>query len=95
MSTLDPWIGFDEDLDSLSVYDAGQERVERIRARCLMALSAHAGQRSAEPRRRAAWREWLVPAFALSLSALYLAAAVGTTLRLAGVIHVARALARQ
>jgi hypothetical protein len=88
MTTMrDPWDAFADELDSLPGYDASPERVERIRARCLAALAARRWATLRLPVRRAAWREWLVPAFALGLGACYLAAAIGTALRLAEVMR--------
>jgi hypothetical protein len=84
-----PWDVFDDELDSLPGYDASPERVERIRARCLTALAARRCATRRLPARRAAWREWLEPAFALGLGACYLAAAIGTALRLAEVMRTA------
>jgi hypothetical protein len=92
--TRDSWRAFDEALDSLPAYDASSERIERIRAHCLAALSVRRNMSQTHPLRRPLWREWLAPAFALGLSAFYLAAAVGTALQLAEVIRAIRALAR-
>jgi hypothetical protein len=92
--TRDPWDMFADDLDSLPGYDASPERVERIRARCLAALAARRCATLRLPVRRAAWREWLAPAFALGLSACHLAAAIGTALRLAEVMRTASPLLR-
>ena len=76
MTTWEPGDVVDEGLLALRVHDAPQERVERIRARGVAALAA-AQPRLAPPRSHSpGWRDWLEPAFALGLGALYLAEAV-------------------
>ena len=94
METRDSWEAFDERLDNLPIGDASSERIERIRVRCLAALAERRRPCQAAPRPRALWREWLEPALVAGLSAFYLAAAVGASLRLAEVIRVAHALMR-
>jgi hypothetical protein len=74
MTTWEPGDEVEEGLRALRVHDAPQERVERIRARGVAALAA-ARPRPQPPRSRL-WRDWLEPAFALGLGALYLAEAV-------------------
>jgi hypothetical protein len=92
MKMREPLDAYDAELDSLRVYDAPPERVEQIRARCLAVLAARRRRQAQPPVRRPAWLGWLEPAFTVGLSALYLAAAVGTALRLAEAIRVAQAL---
>ncbi len=94
METRDPWGAFDEELGRLPAHDASSERIEGIRAHCLAALSARRHASQPRPVRRTPWREWLAPAFALGLSAFYLATAVGTTLELAKVIRLVQSLSR-
>jgi len=67
---------------SLQTCDADPLTVERIRARCLAALEAQRQKERAERSRLADWRRWLEPAVAFGLSALYLAAAVASSLAL-------------
>jgi len=68
----------EEVLSALRVHDADPERIERIRARCLSALSAPRRRTEAKERRtpRPAWTAWIEPALALGLGALFLADAV-------------------
>jgi hypothetical protein len=66
----------------LQTWDADPLRVERIRVRCLAVLEAQRRKERAERSGLADWRSWLEPTFALGLSALYLAAAVASTLAL-------------
>jgi hypothetical protein len=73
---------FEAGRTSLQTHDADPRVVEQIRARCLAPLEARrrrAQERSPFP---AAWRHWLEPAAAFALSALYLAAAVSSSLAL-------------
>jgi hypothetical protein len=67
---------------SLQTYDADPQRVERIRARCLAVLEARKFRDRGRSSFPAAWRHWLEPAAVLALSALYLAAAVSSSLAL-------------
>jgi hypothetical protein len=76
MTTWEPGDDLDEGLSALRVHDASPERVERIRGRCLAMLEVRGGEERARPDVLAGWRSWLEPAFALGLSALYLAEAV-------------------
>ena len=69
-------------LTGLQTFDADPQRVERIRARCLAALAAQRRGERGVPERLAGWRRWLEPAVAFGLSALYLAAAVASSLAL-------------
>jgi hypothetical protein len=55
--------------------------VERIRARCLAALEAQRRRAQGSSAFRAAWY-WLEPTAAFALSALYLTAAVSSSLAL-------------
>ncbi len=77
---LEPWEKSEPVLASLQIQDTTAKRAERIRARCLAALEA---QRQHDLKHRPilnAWRRWLEPALALALSALYLAAAIKSSL---------------
>jgi hypothetical protein len=65
-----------EALSALRVHDADPERVERIRARCLAAFPSRRKNEDPRANRLATWRDWLEPAFAFGLGALYLAEAV-------------------
>lgn len=76
MTTWEPNEAVDEGLSALRAHDASPERVERIRARCVAALEARRTKDEAPREAFAGWRGWLEPAFALGLSALYLAEAV-------------------
>jgi len=76
MTTWEPGDAVDEGLAALRVHDASPERVERIRARCLAVLATRRGREKAQRESLAGWRNWLEPAFALGLGALYLAEAV-------------------
>jgi len=76
MSTWEPGDEVEEGLRALRAHDAPQERVERIRARCVAALEARRPRPEPPPSRTLTWRDWLEPAFALGLGALYLAEAV-------------------
>jgi hypothetical protein len=58
------------------------ERVERIRVRCVAALAARRRRDEAGCARPSYRRGWLEPAVALGLSAIYLAAAIRTSLAL-------------
>jgi hypothetical protein len=62
-------------LSGLRTYDAGPDRVERIRARCVAALAAQRRQALSRRQRSDSWRRRLEPIVAFSLSALYLVAA--------------------
>ncbi len=66
-------------LRGLAVHDADPVRVERLRARCLAALTA---QRPDGHRRRMAGWAWLEPALALGPGALYVAAATANAVAL-------------
>ena len=68
----------------LQTWDADPLSVERIRVRCLAALGAQRRKERAERSRLADWRCWLEPTVAFGLSAIYLAAAVASTLALLG-----------
>jgi hypothetical protein len=76
MPTWEPVDEVDEGLRALRVHDASLERVEGIRARCVAELEARRRKEKARHEAPAGWRSWLEPAFALGLSALYLAEAV-------------------
>ena len=76
MTTWEPGDVVDEGLSALRVHDASPERVERIRARCLGVLVARRERERLSGESLAGWRNWLEPAFALGLGALYLAEAV-------------------
>jgi hypothetical protein len=76
MTTWEPGDAVDEGLSALRAHDASPERVERIRARCVAALEARRSKAETRPEVLAGWRSWLEPAFALGLSALYLAETV-------------------
>ena len=76
MATWEPGDAVDEGLAALRVHDASPERVERIRARCLGVLVARREKERLSRESLAGWRNWLEPAFALGLGALYLAEAV-------------------
>lgn len=76
MTTWEPGDAVDEGLAALRVHDASPERVERIRARCLGVLVARRERERLSRESLAGWRNWLAPAFALGLGALYLAEAV-------------------
>jgi hypothetical protein len=73
MSTMtgQDWIEeLDERLHALPVHDAGRDRAERTRARCVARL---------RPARAPRWRatlDWVEPLAAVGLGALYLAAAL-------------------
>jgi hypothetical protein len=76
MPTWEPGDEVDEGLCALRAHDASPKRVERIRARCLATLASRREEEESRARRLAGWRDWLEPALALGLSALYLADAV-------------------
>ena len=76
MSIEEPWDEVEEGLRALRAHDAPPERVERIRDRCVGALVARRPRPGPRPARAIGWRDWLEPAFALGLGALYLAEAV-------------------
>ena len=76
MTTWEPGDAVDEGLSALRVHDASPERAERIRARCLAVLVARREKERLSSESPAGWRNWLEPAFALGLGALYLAEAV-------------------
>jgi len=80
MAGWEPDEAMAEELSALRVHDAGPERVERIRARCLSVLESQ--RRRAELTRRSGrrWTAWLEPALALGLGALFLAEAVSRAL---------------
>lgn len=69
-------------LAHLQTFDADPHRVERIRARCLAALEAQRRRNRGRTSFVADWRRWLEPAAALGLSALYLAAAISSSIAL-------------
>ena len=60
----------------LRVYDADPERVERIRARCVVLLEERRSKGEVRTSRASGWRGRLEPAVAVGLGALYLADAV-------------------
>ncbi len=64
----------------LRVHDAGPERVERIRSRCLAVLERRRREVEAQGARAAAPRGWLEPAVAVGLCAIYLAEAFARAL---------------
>ncbi len=66
----------------LQTYDTGALKAEHIRARCLVALEAARCRRLGYRARIAAWKSWFEPAVAFALGALYLAAAIGSSLHL-------------
>jgi hypothetical protein len=74
--TWDPEDSVEEALAVLRVHDAAPERVERIRAKCLADLAARRRKQSSRGGRAARWWNWLEPAVALGLGAIYLADAV-------------------
>lgn len=76
MTTWEPGDAVEEGLSALRVHDAAPERVERIRARCVAALTARPCPQDAPRGGLAGWRVWLEPALALGLGALYLTEAV-------------------
>ncbi len=82
MTWSEDWNGAESELAGLRVHDASPERTERVRARCVGALAAKAkwDRAGAQVFRRFVLR--LEPAFALTLSALYLAAAIGQSIAL-------------
>ncbi len=69
-------------LAGLQTHDAGAKRIERIRARCLVALEAQQRRNRGCSPSPAAWRCWLEPAAAFALGGFYLAAAIGSSLAL-------------
>jgi hypothetical protein len=76
MTSWEPGDEVEEALGALRVHDAGRERAERVRERCVAALQARRKVEAPVAGRGKAWRAWLEPAFALGLGALYLAEAV-------------------
>jgi len=76
MTTREPEDAVEADLSDLRVHDASPERVERIRGRCVSVLAARRKAEEARAGHAAPWRDWLEPALALGLGALYLAEAV-------------------
>jgi hypothetical protein len=82
MPNREPWDEIEAGLTGLCVHDAYPERVERIRLRCVAALAAQRRRDQARRARPFIWRGWLEPAVALGLSAIYLAAAIRTSLAL-------------
>ncbi len=74
--------GIEAGLASLQTHDAGALRIERIRARCLVALEAQQRRANGRGPLGRSCRRWLEPAAAFALSALYLTAAVGSSLAL-------------
>ncbi len=72
----------EKDLAGLPTIDADPERIERIRARCLHALNAQHPHKPALRTALATWRRRLELAAAFSLSAVYLAAAITSSLTL-------------
>ncbi len=65
------------DFTILQVHDAPVQTAERIRARCQAALE------SQHPRPvMVAWRRWLEPALAIAASAVYVAAAISSSVHL-------------
>ena len=76
MSIEEPWDEGEEGLRALRAHDASEARVERIRDRSVAALATRRPGPEPRPVRAAGWRDWLEPAFALGLGALYLAEAV-------------------
>ena len=82
MSDMRIWDDDEAGFSGLNTYDAAPQRVERIRARCLATLAAQAGRRRHREGPLVGWRRWLVPAVAFGLSAVYLAAALGSALAL-------------
>ncbi len=73
---------FEKGLAGLQTCDADPQRTERIRARCLAALKAQRPRERSGRSRLADWRRRLEPAVAFGLSALYLVAAVASSLAL-------------
>ncbi len=72
----------EKNLAGLPTLDADPERIERIRTRCLYALEAKYRQRPSLRTALSHWRRRLELAAAFSLSAVYLAAAVTSSLAL-------------
>ncbi len=92
MTTRETWKDWAVDLDHLGTHDAPIARVDRIRTRCLAALAARRRAIERQPGRKPARLGWLAPAFAVGLSLIYVAAAIGTVLQLARVVRVAQTL---
>jgi fatty acid desaturase len=80
MTSWEPGDEVEEALRALRVHDAGRERAERTRVRCVAVLEARRKAEAAARGRGATWRAWLEPAFAMGLGALYLAEAIGRAL---------------
>jgi hypothetical protein len=76
------WNDWEAGLAGLKIHDADPARVEQIRARCRAAFAAQQRSRLSGRARLTAIRRWLEPAIAFGLSALYLAAAVGSSVAL-------------
>ena len=82
MATKGSWDEFEAGLARLQTHDAGAQRVERIRARCLVALEAQNRRDRGPLSFFAPWQRWLEPAAVFALSTVYLAVAVGSSLAL-------------
>ena len=72
----------DSALAGLRAHDASPARVERIRARSMAAIASRRRRAHARSLRAARWQRRAEMAAALGLSALYLVAAVGSSLAL-------------
>jgi hypothetical protein len=80
MATWEPGDEVYEGLSALRAHDASPERIERIRARCVAELAARKARPAPLRSLVLGWREWLEPAFALGLGALFLAEALARSL---------------
>ncbi len=82
MIEKDSWTELGSILASLQTHDAEALRVQRIRDKCLNSLEVQRKRNSVPSVFLAAWQRWMEPAAAFALSALYIAAAIGSTFRL-------------
>jgi hypothetical protein len=82
MVTREMWDAIDAGLAGLRTHDAGAERVERIRARCVAVVEAERRRGRARRARVNVWGQRLEQAAAIALSALYVTAAIGSSLAL-------------
>ena len=82
MMTREMWDALDTGLAGLRPHDAGAERVERIRTRCVAVVEARRRRGRARSGRVTAWGQRLEQAAAIALSALYVTAAIGSSVAL-------------
>jgi hypothetical protein len=82
MEAHESWNEIAAGLAGLQAHEADAVRIERIRVRCAAALAKQQRRKRLLSKRLSSCRQWLEPAVALGLSAIYLVAAFSSSLAL-------------